>query len=170
MKHLTEERLSLLMDGRLPLYESKAASVHCNQCSICGRKLDELTNVRSSLRLLRRGAPSPEFWTDATRQMRVSDLNVWNSKRWKFDTRKVLATSVVIAAALTIFAGPDVIKPVPNGTYLQSPRIDIIRSQDVAAFIQAHTSSVSEQVAGDTDRQAMLGDDGDSDDFRSPDR
>lgn len=62
MSHLSDEQLSMLLDGELSLTGRHAATEHLGGCVSCAGRLDELVEVSAALRL----APAVRWSPEAT--------------------------------------------------------------------------------------------------------
>lgn len=87
MSHLSDQQLSMLIDGELSLGSREAAGRHMRDCPRCAERLDDLVEVAAELRL----APALGWEARATERVMV-----------QLDERKRREWSTPIAAALAV--------------------------------------------------------------------
>lgn len=93
MSHLSDEQLSMLVDGELSLGAREAASRHLRECVGCSERLDELVEVVAELRL----APAVVWDAGATARV-MAGLDEHTARQWSAP----IATSLAVAGAVLL--------------------------------------------------------------------
>ena len=99
--HVSDEQLSLLLDGELSLTAREAVSRHLADCPTCAARHDQLVEVTAKLRL------HPALtWTDATTETTVSHLaqQPRRSTRPRMRRAALVAVAVAVPVALLVLA------------------------------------------------------------------
>jgi len=95
MSHLSDDQLSLLVDGELSLGAREAAGRHLRDCVGCAERLDVLVDVVAELRL----APALRWDAQATTRV-LANLEQPRAREWS--TTIAAAVAVIGAVALAL--------------------------------------------------------------------
>jgi|GEM_PF-4445776 len=94
MSHLSDEQLSMLVDGELSLASREAAGRHLRDCVHCTQRLDELVDVCAELRL----TPAVSWSSPATERV-LTQLTECETRHW---SAPIAATLAIIGAVLLV--------------------------------------------------------------------
>jgi len=163
--HPHGEQLSAYIDGMLDVANTRSIAEHLRACAPCNQVTEQLQQTRTLLRTMPvPPRPSPEFWTNAYRRLRVDDReraisgrSVWDMlrepghtahRRWAAGAAAALAVGAMIASPF--------LPPVSD----VGPVTPVVQAQDltpdVSALVESHTDSVSRLPLADPDRQKMI--------------
>jgi len=159
MKHPTEENISAMVDGMLPVAETRRMAAHLSECETCRGTFQAFSDVKSFVRSSGSVAQPPEqFWSDAYRKVRLDAASPSNRpvRNWGLSPRSLIGGLAAAAALSTIMLvaplanKPSVLTPAP--VFAQ----DSLDVEDVSTFVFNHTSSAASQPLGDRDRQRLI--------------
>ena len=159
MKHPSEENISAMVDGMLPVAETRRMAAHFSECDTCRGTFRAFSDVKTLARASRAVTlPSEQFWSDAYRQVRVDAAATSRKpeRNWGVSSRSLIGGFAAAAALTTIaLVAPLVNKPstlTPAPVFAQ----DSLDAEDVSTFVFNHTSSAASQPLGDRDRQRLI--------------
>jgi anti-sigma factor RsiW len=151
----------------LDVTQMRAVAAHLAVCPQCPLTLEGLRRTRHLLQTITPPAqPTPEFWTNAYRRMRLEDATrkrtlpalPWGllqdafrepQRRW---SAGLAAAAVAAAIAAPLMYSQPTTAPTSR-PILGTPAPD---SVDVSSLVQAHAESAARQPLADTDRQDVI--------------
>jgi len=167
--HPHGEQLSAYIDDMLDVAQMRAVAGHLRGCAPCQAACASLAQTRALLRELEAPArPSPEFWTNTYRRMRVEGQSrrplpplgerlrhglLGTQRRW---AAGVAAAAVLGAALLAPLVSSD-LRPAAQPTAVPASA-DVV---DFSSLVRDHAQSAAAQPLADSDRQTMLSADAD---------
>ncbi len=98
--HVSDEQLSLLIDGELSLAARGAVLAHLSSCPPCAERHDALVNVTATLRL-----QPPLGWTPAATARTLECLGARQQRDWALPISVVLAVLVSAVAMAKLPVG-----------------------------------------------------------------
>jgi len=169
--HPHGEQLSAYIDGMLDVGKTRGIAEHLRACAPCRATAGQLQETKTLLHQMPTPPrPSPQFWDDAYRRLRVDDREravtrrpLWEAwrgpeqaahRRWAAGLAALGAVGAMIAGPLTgthLGAGPR-----PTSVVAPLTEISPDVSPDVSSLVQSHTDSVSAIPLDDPDGQKMI--------------
>lgn len=160
---------------------------HLRVCAACRLREADLRQVKHLVRgLPSPKLPSPEFWANAYRQLRIDDREQAAAKRplwqaWRISEqaghRRWAAGLAAAAGVGVLLAGPLIPAArwaAPGGAMTAMPVRAMVPAQDVSpdvsSLAELHTDSVSRLPLADPDRQTMIAADVQQSDASSADK
>ncbi len=169
--HPQPETLSAYIDAMLDVSQMHKTALHVQSCGPCRLACASLRETRDLLRHLPAPpAPPREFWTNAYRQVRVSDAAgqhktsllgqmrqglLGTQRRWAAGA--AAATLLVMALAAPLVSNQHHASTQTAGT----PAVMAPDTVDLSALVRDHAQSAAAQPLADSDRQTMLSADAD---------
>lgn len=170
--HPHGEQLSAYIDDMLDVAQMRSVAGHLRACTACRSACASLQQTCDLLRGLDAPAkPSPEFWTDTYRRMRVEGHArrpmpplgeqirqglLGTQRRW---AAGVAAAAVLGAAILAPLVSNDLHPTQTTPPPAVSMNVDVV---DFSSLVRDHAQSAAAQPLADSDRQTMLSADADA--------
>jgi len=142
------EKLSELVDGRLPAEDALNIQAHLEGCAICQREVEELRALRRLLRAVATPEPREVFWARLAAQVAEERRRMSRRRLWRGIT--VVGVAALAAAVLAMAPIPEVSAPV-DGYIREHARYRLLHPlTDGAAFTLVGTDASLRLELGET--------------------